>query len=305
MLDRLTGLTVFVKVASLGSLSAAARALDMSQTMATKHMASLEARLGAKLLHRTTRRVTLTEVGRNYLEAATRILADVEDADAAASAETLEVRGTIRLNAPVAFGVREVAPLIAAFTGAHPNIIVDLGLNDRRVDIVEEGWDVVVRIGTMPDSALIARRLCDCPTVVVAAPDYLARHSTPGGISELSSHNCLCYTLSERTGGIGHWHFGPRGAISVPVSGNLRSSSSEALVAAAVAGQGIAYVPTFLAHREIACGALTSLVLDHPTVSMNGIHAVYQAGRHPPAKTRAFIEHLSRNLHSAAWQAKP
>ncbi len=151
MLDRLTGMQVFASVAVLGSLSAAARALGMSQTMATKHVAALEARLGVKLLHRTTRRLTLTEAGRTYLDAVERILGEVNDADAEAAAGAVEVRGTLRLNAPVSFGVREIAPLIPEFLRNHPGMTIDLGLNDRRVDLIEEGWDIAVRIGTMED----------------------------------------------------------------------------------------------------------------------------------------------------------
>ncbi len=159
MLDRLTGMQVFASVAVLGSLSAAARSLGMSQTMATKHMAALEARLGVKLLHRTTRRLTLTEAGRIYLDAVERILGEVNDADAEAAAGAVEVRGTLRLNAPVSFGVREIAPLIPQFLRRHPGMTIDLGLNDRRVDLIEEGWDIAVRIGNMENSTLVARKL--------------------------------------------------------------------------------------------------------------------------------------------------
>ena len=147
MLDRVTGMQVFSRVAALGSLSAAARALGMSQTMATKHLAAVEERLGVKLLHRTTRRLTLTEAGRHYLDAAERILAELEDAEAAVSAERLEARGTLRVNVPVSFGIREIAPLLPEFTRSYPSVTVDLGLNDRVVDLIEEGWDMAVRIG--------------------------------------------------------------------------------------------------------------------------------------------------------------
>ncbi len=151
MLDRLTGMQVFASVSALGSLSAAARSLSMSQTMATKHMAALEARLGVKLLHRTTRRLTLTEAGRTYLDAAERILGEVNGAEAEAAAGAVEVRGALRLNAPVSFGVREIAPLIPDFLQSHTGMTVDLGLNDRRVDLLEEGWDLAIRIGNMED----------------------------------------------------------------------------------------------------------------------------------------------------------
>lgn len=159
MLDRVTGMQVFARVAALGSFSAAARALGLSQTGVTKHVAALETRLGTRLLHRTTRRLTLTETGRGYLEACERILAEIAEAEAMAGAEGVEAHGTLRLNVPLSFGVREIAPALAAFAAVHPALTIELGLNDRRVDLIEEGWDLAVRIGTLADSGLIARRL--------------------------------------------------------------------------------------------------------------------------------------------------
>ncbi|MET0528201.1 MAG: LysR family transcriptional regulator, partial [Microvirga sp.] len=161
MLDRITGMQIFVRVAALGSLSAAARALGISQTMATKHVGAIEERLGIKLLHRTTRRLTLTEAGRRYLESAERILSEVEEAEAAASADRLEVRGVLRVNAPVSFGFREVAPLLAEFSRLHPSVTIDLGLNDRFVDLIEEGFDLAIRVTKLEDSGMIARKISD------------------------------------------------------------------------------------------------------------------------------------------------
>ena len=228
MLDRVTGLHVFARVAALGSLTAAARALGMSQTMATKHMAALESRLGTRLLHRTTRRLTLTEAGRNDLEAVERVLAELEEADRAAAAETVEVRGTLRLNAPVSFGIRWIAPLLPDFAQRHPQLTVDLGLNDRHVDLLEEGWDVVVRIGNLKDSTMVARRLAPCRTVVCAAPDYLARHGRPQTIADLARHNCLGYTLS-RTVGTDYWSFGRDRRVGIGVKGTLKANNGRLL----------------------------------------------------------------------------
>ena len=166
----------------------------MSQTMATKHMAALEERLGVKLLHRTTRKLTLTEAGRRYLESAERILSEVDEADATATAERVEVAGTLRVNAPVSFGVREIAPLLSRFAQLHPALTLDLGLSDRVVDVVEEGWDLVIRIGRIEDQGMIARKLASCRCLVAGAPVYLAERGTPSAISELAAHNCLGYT---------------------------------------------------------------------------------------------------------------
>jgi len=291
MADRISGMQVFARVAGLGSLSAAARALGMSQTMATKHIAALEARLGVKLLHRTTRRIALTEAGRRYLEASERILADLAEADAAASADRLDVQGVLRVNAPVSFGVREIAPLLPQFERQHSSLKVELGLNDRFVDLIEEGWDVALRIGELADSSLIARRLAPCRTVVCAAPGYLKAHGTPRKIADLAAHNCLGYTLS-RLAGADRWHFGKSGNVSVKVAGNLRANNGEALMTAAIAGQGLVYQPVFLVSAALKARRLIALKLDQPTVDLGGIAVVYPSDRRPPAKVRAFIDFL-------------
>lgn len=295
MLDRVTGMQVFARVAALGSLSGAARALGMSQTMATKHMAALEGRLGVKLIHRTTRRLTLTEAGRGYLEAVERILADIAEADGAAAADLVEVRGTLRLNVPVSFGIREIAPLLPELARLHPALTIDLGLNDRHIDLIEEGWDMAIRVGSLGESSLIARRIAPCPLVVCAAPAYLARHGTPGTVAELSRHNCLGYTLS-RSIGLTSWPFGPGGKVRVDVAGNLQASNGDALVAAAIGGQGLVYQPMFLVAREIEAGVLVPLTLDHAPIELDGVYAVYPSNRRPPAKVRATIDFLSEHL---------
>ena len=275
MLDRLTGLEVFARVAGAGSLSAAARALGMSQTMVTKHIAALESRLGVKLFHRTTRRLSITEAGRNYLESSARILAEIEAADAAVAADRVEPRGLLRLNAPVSFGARQIAPLLAEFAQRHPRVTVELGLNDRLVDLVEEGWDLAIRIGNLSNSSLIARRIAPCRIVVCAAPSYLKARGTPRTVASLADHNCLGYTLSQRTP-VDRWVFGAD--VGVQISGNLRANNGDALRAAAIAGQGIIHQPTFIVADDIREGRLVALALDQPTVELGGIYAVYPAG---------------------------
>ncbi|MBS0241064.1 MAG: LysR family transcriptional regulator [Proteobacteria bacterium] len=302
MLDRVTGMQVFVRVASLGSLSAAARAMNMSQTMATKHVAALESRLGVRLLQRTTRRLTLTEAGRNYLEAAERILIDLDEADAKAAAETVHVQGTLRLNVPVSFGIRQLAPLLARLSARHPDLSIDLGLNDRFVDLVDEGWDLAIRIGRLTQASHIAKRLAPCRTRICAAPSYLARRGTPRTVAELAAHDCLGYTLAHT---VGHerWAFGRAGDVTVPVKGSLIANNGDVLVAAAIAGQGIVYQPTFLVHDAIASGALVSLDLDHPTVELDGVFAIYPAGPRPSAKVRATIDFLAEAFSSTPpWE---
>lgn len=298
MLDRVTSMQVFARVAGLGSLSAAARALGMSQTMATKHMAELEGRLGTKLVHRTTRRLTLTEAGRSYLEAVERILADIEESDSRISLETMEVRGTLRLNAPVSFGIRAIAPLLPELRRRHPALSVDLGLNDRQVNLIEEGWDLVVRIGSLTDSSLIARKLAPCPMVVCAAPSYLASHGKPRKVADLKHHTCLGYTLS-RAAGTERWSFGTDGKVRAAVTCPVKANNGDVLVSAAVAGLGIIYQPDFLVARELKAGQLVALKLDHPTMEIGGIFAAYPSDRRPPAKVRAAIDLFTERIAPA------
>jgi DNA-binding transcriptional LysR family regulator len=294
VLDRITSMQVFVRVAALGSLSAAARSLDLSQTMVTKHIAALESRLGIKLLHRSTRKLVLTEGGRNYLAACERILVEIEEAEASSSLDRIEPRGTLRLNVPLTFGFREIAPALAKFSRLHPALTVDLGLADRYVDLIEEGWDLAIRIGRLKDSSLVTRKLAPCRIVVCAAPAYLEAHGVPATPEDLSRHNCLGYTLPSALSAT-RWLFGHEGETAVPVSGKLRANNGDALLAAAVAGQGVIYQPTFLVGDCLRDGSLVSVLVDHPVPEF-GVHAVLPSGRQAPAKVRAFVEFLARRF---------
>jgi len=291
MLDRVTSMQVFARVAALGSFSAAARALGLSQTMVTKHVAALEERLGIKLLHRSTRRLVLTEGGRHYLAAVERILAEIEEAEASAGLDRIEPRGTLRLNVPVTFGFREIAPALAEFSHLYPDLRVDLGLADRYVELIEEGWDLAVRIGRLKDSSLVARKLAPCRLMVCGAPSYLETHGLPQSVEDLARHNCLGYTLSS-TISADRWVFGADGDLVVPVKGNLRANNGDALLAAALAGQGLIYQPTFLVGDSLRSGALVRVLPDLPTYELS-VHAVLPSGRQAPAKVRAVVAFLA------------
>ena len=305
MLDRLTSLEVFAKAAATGSFSAAGRAMGISQTMVTKHVAALEARLGVKLFHRSTRRLSITEAGRSYLEASERILTDMDSVEAAISADRIEPRGLLRLNAPVSFGTRRIAPLLTEFAKLHPYVTVELGLNDRLVDLAEEGWDLAIRIGSLSDSSLIARRIAPCRTVICAAPAYLKTHGKPRTVSELPDHNCLGYTLSRLTG-VDRWTFGTKSEVAIEISGNLRANNGDALLAAAIAGQGIIYQPTFIVADSLRSGALVTLTLDQPMIELGGIYAVFLPDRHPAAKVRAFIDFIVAHVApEPSWDILP
>jgi len=291
MLDRLTGMEVFVRVAGAGSLSGAARAMGMSQTMVTKHLAALEARLGTRLFHRSTRRLAITDAGRRYLDSTERLLADIEAAEAAVAADRVEPRGLLRLNVPLVFGIRQIAPRLATFAARYPQVSIELGLNDRLVDLAEEGWDLAIRIGSLRDSSLVARRLAPCRMMICAAPTYLAAHGTPRTTAELAGHNCLGYTLAQA--GAARWRMGGTAGIDVAVSGNLRANNGDALLAAALAGQGVVYQPSFIVGDDLRAGRLVPITLDVPPSDQLAVYAVYLPDRTPPAKVRAFIDFLA------------
>jgi DNA-binding transcriptional LysR family regulator len=195
----------------------------------------------------------------------------------------------------VSFGAWQIAPLLDEFSRRHPRLQVELGLNDRLVDLAEEGWDMAVRIGTLADSSLIARRIAPCRSVVAAAPAYLAAHGTPKTVADLAHHNCLGYTLAHSTRA-GQWAFGEHGEATVAIAGNLSANNGDALRAAAVAGQGIIYQPTFVIADDLRAGTLVSLPLDRPTMELGGIYAVYLPERNPPAKVRALIDFLAERF---------
>ncbi|MCQ4316029.1 LysR family transcriptional regulator [Stutzerimonas zhaodongensis] len=291
MLDRITGMRVFTRAASAGSLSAAARRMGMSPAMATKHIDALEARLGVKLFHRSTRRLNLTPAGISYLDACQRILPEIDEAEASVASQRVEATGLLRMNVPLSFGTRFIAPLMPEFSQRHPAVKVELGLTDSQVDLIDGSWDMAVRIGRLADSPLQARRLADSPMLVCASPGYLARHGTPRKVSDLATHNCLGYSLSSLHGGR-EWAFGAAAEIRVPIEGNLVANNGAALVAAAVGDQGLIYQPLFIVSAALGRGDLVTVVLDQPPLSVGGIHVVYPPDRRPTAKVRAMIDFL-------------
>ena len=291
-MDRVTSMRVFVRAATDGSLSSAARHLGMSPAMATKHTNALEARLGVKLFHRTTRRLSLTEAGNNYLEACQRILPEIDEAEAAAASQRVKATGLLRMNLPLSFGNRFIAPLIPEFSRRHPEVNIELGLSDAELDLLAGNWDLAVRIGHLADSPLQARHLGDSAMRVCAAPAYLDQRGVPRRVAELTQHNCLSYTLSARQGRQ-QWAFGADGEHRVPVQGNLTANNGDALLAAAVRGQGIVYQPHFIVGEAVARGELVVLALDKPPMQLGGIHVLYPPDRRPPAKVRVMIDYLA------------
>ncbi|MES2183272.1 MAG: LysR family transcriptional regulator [Pseudomonadota bacterium] len=291
MLDRITGMQVFMRAARAGSFSAAARQMALSPAMAARHMDALEERLGVRLFLRSTRKLALTEAGQQYLEACSRLLPELEEVEAVIASQRVDATGLLRLNAPLSFGARYLAPILHGFYQQHPRVIVDLGLNDRVVDLMEEGWDLTIRVGPLKDSRLVSRKLADSAMVVCAAPGYLAQRGRPRRWIDLQEHNCLSFSLSNLSRP-DEWRFGAGSDRRVAVKGSLRTNNGDALVAAAVAGLGVLYEPEFIVADAIRQGALERIVLDADTADLGGIHLVRAPDRAPPAKVRAMSDFL-------------
>jgi DNA-binding transcriptional LysR family regulator len=297
-MENLSAMIVFARVVEAKSFSTAARQLGMSKSTVSKHVSRLEDRLGARLLNRTTRRLSPTEVGLAFYERCARIATEVEEAEAAAMELQSAPRGTLKLNAPMSFAVLHIAPAIAELAGRYPELKVDMTLNDRVVDLIEEGFDVAVRIGTLTDSSLIARRLAPNRQVLCAAPAYLARHGEPRTPAELGAHNCLGYTYGASPN---EWRLqGPGGVHTVPVSGNFQANNGDALRVVAREGLGVVALPTFIAGGDLRSGALRALLPDY-ALSESSVYAVYPHNRHLSAKVRAFVDFLVARFGSRPY----
>ncbi|WP_445681650.1 LysR family transcriptional regulator [Radicibacter daui] len=289
-MDRLTGLAVLVAAVDEGSLAAAARRLGMTPAMAGKHLATLETLLGARLLQRTTRKLHLTEAGRDYYERSVHILTCLEDADRAAAALQEKPRGILRLTAPTTFGALHLGGPIAEYLRRYPDVRVEMNLDDRFADLIDAGFDLAIRIGSLPDSTLIARRFAESPMMACAAPSYLAGKETPRTPAALARLDCLAFSRARSPG---DWSFADKTGRPQKVEGPARfmADNMETLLAAALAGGGILYGPAFVLGAHVARGALVQLLPDYTTESL-GIHAVYPSARHVGTKVRHFIDLL-------------
>ncbi len=297
-MDQLKCMQVFTKVVELGAFVAAAEALEMSPPMASKHVKRLEDRLGVRLLNRTTRTVSTTEAGRTFYQHCQLIFGQIEEAIAEASNLQLEPKGQLKINAPLSFGRVHLSRAVAAFQGCYPQISVDLTLNDRIVDIVDEGFDVAIRIGRLADSSLIARTLAPCRMTLCAAPAYIGERGKPRTPADLKHHNCLMYEYLEQTG---RWRFSHASdEIVSHVNGDFRSSYGAAIVEAAVAGRGIILEPSFMTGPYLRSGELLQLLPDYRPQSL-AVHAVYSQARLLPRKVRVFIDFLAQQFGPAPY----
>jgi DNA-binding transcriptional LysR family regulator len=290
-MDRLTAIEAFVRVAEAQSFSEAARRLRSSKSAVSRNVSALETELGVRLFQRTTRSLTLTEAGRGYFERATRILADLEEANLAVSHLQSAPRGRLRVSAPMSFGFLHLAPALPDFLARFPEVAVDLAMSDRFVDLVDEGFDVAVRIGALEDSSLVARKLAPIRRVVCASPAYFEARGFPRSPDELKGHECLCNSniaLSQE------WQFtAPDGRFwPVAVKGRLSANNGDALRVAALKGQGLANLPTFIVGGDLQAGTLVTM-LDEFISQHLAMSAVYPTSRRLSPKVRAFVDFLA------------
>ncbi|CAI3958073.1 DNA-binding transcriptional regulator [Commensalibacter communis] len=299
MLDRITSMQIFVKVVHTGSFSAAGRAFHLSPTMVTKHINALEQRLNCTLLHRTTRKISLTEAGTLFYQGCDKILSDIDIIEQTITAQHINPKGHLKINAPLSLTLQHFSPLLIEFYKQYPDITIELGLNDRIVDLVEEGWDLSLRIGKMVSSTLKARKLAPIEFILCASADYLERHGKPTQIQELSEHQCLLYslgTLMNRS----YWRFGKNGEHNIHVHGSFTANNGEMLKNAAIMGQGIAYLPKFLLTQELADKQLIPLDLDHPTIQDAALYIMYPPSDYVPLKSRVMIDYLVEQFSKKA-----
>ncbi len=295
-MDTLKSMKVFATVVATGSFAAAAARLDISRAMASKHVLFIEERLGTRLLHRTTRKLGLTDAGAEYYERCAQILEEIEEAEAGALTRSATPRGVLRLTMPVSFSVRHVGPLISRYLAKYPDVRIDATVSDRRVDLIEEGLDLALRIGSPPDPGLIARRLAIDRMVICGAPAYLDRYGRPARPEDLARHNCVLYSYSAAGS---EWKMsGPDGEHTVKVSGNMRANNGDLLNQVVLSGVGLMCQPEFLVGDDIRAGRLEEVLTEYACQPL-GIYAVFPSRKHLPAKTRAFVDFLVEHLACA------
>ena len=293
-MDRLDAVTIFVAVAEQGSFAEAARHLSRSPASVTRAVAALEERLRVRLLNRTTRSVSLTDAGLRYLESCRRLLGAYDELEALNVGEQVEPRGTINVTAPAMFGRLHVLPVVRSFLDRHPKVAIRLLLLDRVVSLVDEGLDLGVRLGPLPDSSLRAVQVGEVSRAVYASPEYIARHGVPRAPHDLGNHSVIACTtvtpIAER------WTFhGPRGVSTVAVKPRLIVNSTDAAVDAALDGLGLTCIMSYQADPHAAAGRLQAVLVEHQP-SPSPIHIVHPAGRHLPAKVRLFLDHAAEGL---------
>lgn len=292
-MDRFLEMQTFATVVDVGSFVGAAEALGHSKAAVSRRVAELESRLGSRLLHRTTRRLSLTPEGEVFLSRCRELLSGLEEAEAEIASRSGHAAGLLRVNAPVTFGVRLLASLWAEFRDQHPRVRLDITLSDRLVDLVEEGYDLAIRVGKLQSSSLIARKLAETRLIVCASPQYLEAYGEPSTPEEIADHAVIGYSYWSAGD---EWRLeGPDGALTVRTNPIIHSNNGDTCRGAAVAGQGIVLQPDFVVGDDIAAGRLVELLPEYRAGEL-GVYAVYPSRRHMPPKIRALIEFLVKRL---------
>jgi DNA-binding transcriptional LysR family regulator len=290
---------IFAKVAETGSFARAAAELSLSQATVSKAISRLEARTQTTLLHRTSRRQSLTANGHAALERATRILEEGQAVEAEVAEQSASLRGVVRLSAPMSFGIARLAPALPSFLQAHPDVALDVQFNDQQVDLIGERFDLSLRIATMVDSSLLARELCKVRILLVGAPHYFARHGRPRHPSDLAQHKALQY--SYQPSGM-QWRFrhAQHGEFTQPMAVRMQANNADALTPALLAGLGVALQPAFLVWQELQAGTLET-VMDDWQVDPIALHILTPPGRNRPARVQALIQHLAQSFVNEPW----
>jgi len=298
-MDRMNGIETFVKVAETGGFAAAGRKLGLSPSTITTQIHDLEDRLGVRLLNRTTRKVSLTDIGRAYYERCMHILADMDEADSAVQAMHAKPSGTLHLNVSISIPFF-VAPVIAEYTSVYPDVNVTMKMSDQMVDLVEERIDLAITTIPIPSSNLIMRRVGSFRLLVCGSPDYFAQHGVPREPNDLTSHNCMRYTFSSWGS---EWRFkSPEGVRAIHIAGNMEANSVNALRLAAALGQGLILMPDFLVRGDIKSGKLTPVLTEFATPEL-AINAVYPHRQHLSTNVRSFLDLLAKHYHGDDRQA--
>ncbi len=299
-MSKIQQMSSFVAVVDAGSFIGAAAATGASKAAISRHVGELEQRLGVRLLHRTTRRLSLTEEGRMFFESAKELLESIEEAESLVTLRAGEAHGTVRVNAPVTFGALQLAPLWGPFAEANPKVSLDITLSDRVVDLVDEGYDLAIRITAIPDSTLVTRKLASTRIVLCASPAYLQTRGVPAHPHDLAQHAVISYTYwSTRD----EWHFsGPEGPVSVRINPRIHTNNGDTCRRAALAHQGLILQPDFIVGEDLRRGDLVEVMPAYRSIEV-GIYAVYPSRKNLPLKTRRLIDHLSNALREPSWHA--
>jgi DNA-binding transcriptional LysR family regulator len=292
-INLLMSMTVFRRVAETGNFSVVAQELKLSQPTVSKQVAALENHLGIKLMNRSTRQLKLTDAGKQYYQHCRQIIDEIDETEANIRQNQSILTGTLRISTPIKYGELHIAPLVTEFLQQHPQLKIDLRMDDHYVDLVKEGIDLAVRVGPLTDSSMVARKLGDFPRVTVASPDYLGRYGTPQTPKDLSSHNCIVFTLLTTQN---QWHYdGPNGSEKVQVSGNFTTNNPSTMHKAALDSIGIIVAPTWLINDSIKSGELKPILTEYRATPME-IHVLYPERRFVPARARQFMDFLRDRL---------